>query len=123
MEDSHKTELEALKEELESLKTYKKEIEDKQRKEARDNIISQITSDFPELVDCEDYKKLLENEELGAEDLENKAYAIVGKLEREKRGGKRKVATPQSNRVPLTNPTNTNKDKKASSPYGGLLIK
>ena len=123
LEDSHKTELEALKEELESLKTYKKEIEDKQRKEARDNIISQITSDFPELVDCEDYKKLLENEELGAEDLENKAYAIVGKLEREKRGGKRKVATPQSNRVPLTNPTNTNKDKKASSPYGGLLIK
>lgn len=124
LQDSHKTELEALKEELEGLKTYKKEIEDKQRQEARNSIISQITSDFPELNDCEDYKKLLENEDLDAEDLENKAYAIVGKLEREKRGNKRKnIVAPQSNRVPLTNPTNTSKDKKASSPYGGLLIK
>lgn len=124
LQDSHKAELEALKEELEGLKTYKKEIEDKQRQEARNSIISQITSDFPELNDCEDYKKLLENEDLDAEDLENKAYAIVGKLEREKRGNKRKnIVTPQSNRVPLTNPTNTSKDKKASSPYGGLLIK
>lgn len=121
MEDSHKAELDALKEELEALKKFKKEIEDKQRKDARDGVINQMAHDFPELTDCEDYKKLLENEELTAEDLENKAYAIVGKLEREKRGNKRKTQVPQSNRVPLTNPTN--KDKKANSPYGGLLIK
>ncbi len=111
----------ALKEELEALKKFKKEIEDKQRKDARDGVINQMAHDFPELTDCEDYKKLLENEELTAEDLENKAYAIVGKLEREKRGNKRKPQVPQSNRVPLTSPTN--KDKKTNSPYGGLLIK
>ena len=66
-------------------------------------------------------KSYLENEDLNAEDLENKAYAIVGKLEREKRGNKRKPQVPQSNRVPLTTPTN--KDKRTNSPYGGLLIK
>ena len=80
-----------------------------------------MATDFPELSESEDYKKLLENEDLNAEDLENKAYAIVGKLEREKRGSKRKPQAPQPNRVPLTTPTN--KDKKANSPYGGLLIK
>ena len=110
-----------MKEELDALKKYKKDIEDAQRKEARERIVNQMATDFPELSESEDYKKLLENEDLNAEDLENKAYAIVGKLEREKRGNKRKPQVPQSNRVPITTPTN--KDRKANSPYGGLLIK
>ena len=121
LEEAHKAELDAMKEELDALKKYKKDIEDAQRKEARERIVNQMATDFPELSESEDYKKLLENEDLNAEDLENKAYAIVGKLEREKRGNKRKPQAPQSNRVPLTTPTN--KDKKANSPYGGLLIK
>lgn len=121
LEEAHKAELDAMKEELDALKKYKKDIEDAQRKEARERIVNQMATDFPELSESEDYKKLLENEDLNAEDLENKAYAIVGKLEREKRGNKRKPQVPQSNRVPLTTPTN--KDKKANSPYGGLLIK
>lgn len=121
LEEAHKAELDAMKEELDALKKYKKNIEDAQRKEARERIVNQMATDFPELSESEDYKKLLENEDLNAEDLENKAYAIVGKLEREKRGNKRKPQAPQSNRVPLTTPTN--KDKKANSPYGGLLIK
>ena len=121
LEEAHKAELNAMKEELDALKKYKKDIEDAQRKEARERIVNQMATDFPELSESEDYKKLLENEDLNAEDLENKAYAIVGKLEREKRGNKRKPQAPQSNRVPLTTPTN--KDKKANSPYGGLLIK
>ena len=121
LEEAHKAELDAMKEELDALKKYKKDIEDAQRKEARERIVNQMATDFPELSESEDYKKLLENEDLNAEDLENKAYAIVGKLEREKRGNKRKPQAPQPNRVPLTTPTN--KDKKANSPYGGLLIK
>ena len=121
LEEAHKAELDAMKEELDALKKYKKDIEDAQRKEARERIINQMATDFPELSESEDYKKLLENEELNAEDLENKAYAIVGKLEREKRGNKRKPQIPQTNRVPITTPTN--KDRKANSPYGGLLIK
>ena len=121
LEEAHKAELDAMKEELDALKKYKKDIEDAQRKEARERIVNQMATDFPELSESEDYKKLLENEDLNAEDLENKAYAIVGKLEREKRGNKRKPQVPQSNRVPLTTPTN--KDKKTNSPYGGLLIK
>ena len=121
LEEAHKAELDAMKEELDALKKYKKDIEDAQRKEARERIVNQMATDFPELSESEDYKKLLENEDLNAEDLENKAYAIVGKLEREKRGNKRKPQVPQTNRVPLTTPTN--KDKKANSPYGGLLIK
>ena len=121
LEEAHKAELDAMKEELNALKKYKKDIEDAQRKEARERIVNQMATDFPELSESEDYKKLLENEDLNAEDLENKAYAIVGKLEREKRGNKRKPQVPQSNRVPITTPTN--KDKKANSPYGGLLIK
>ena len=121
LEEAHKAELDAMKEELDALKKYKKDIEDAQRKEARERIVSQMATDFPELSESEDYKKLLENEDLNAEDLENKAYAIVGKLEREKRGNKRKPQVPQSNRVPLTTPTN--KDKRTNSPYGGLLIK
>ena len=121
LEEAHKAELDAMKEELDALKKYKKDIEDAQRKEARERIVNQMATDFPELSESEDYKKLLENEDLNAEDLENKAYAIVGKLEREKRGNKRKPQVPQSNRVPITTPTN--KDKKANSPYGGLLIK
>ena len=121
LEEAHKAELDAMKEELDALKKYKKEIEDTQRKEARERIVNQMATDFPELSESEDYKKLLENEDLNAEDLENKAYAIVGKLEREKRGNKRKPQVPQSNRVPLTTPTN--KDKRTNSPYGGLLIK
>ena len=121
LEEAHKAELDAMKEELDTLKKYKKDIEDAQRKEARERIINQMATDFPELSESEDYKKLLENEDLNAEDLENKAYAIVGKLEREKRGNKRKPQVPQSNRVPITTPTN--KDRKANSPYGGLLIK
>ena len=121
LEEAHKAELDAMKEELDALKKYKKDIEDAQRKEARERIINQMATDFPELSESEDYKKLLENEDLNAEDLENKAYAIVGKLEREKRGNKRKPQVPQSNRVPLTTPTN--KDKRTNSPYGGLLIK
>ena len=121
LEEAHKAELDAMKEELDALKKYKKEIEDAQRKEARERIVNQMATDFPELSESEDYKKLLENEDLNAEDLENKAYAIVGKLEREKRGNKRKPQVPQSNRVPLTTPTN--KDKRTNSPYGGLLIK
>lgn len=121
VEEAHKAEMDALKEELDALKKFKKDIEDKQRKDARDGVINQMANDFPELSESEDYKKLLENNDLSAEELENKAYAIVGKLEREKRGNKRKPQVPQSNRVPLTNPTN--KDKKANSPYGGLLIK
>ena len=121
MEEAHKAELDAMKEELDALKKYKKDIEDAQRKEARERIVNQMATDFPELSESEDYKKLLENEDLNAEDLENKAYAIVGKLEREKRGNKRKPQVPQSNRVPLTTPTN--KDKRTNSPYGGLLIK
>ena len=121
LEEAHKAELDAMKEELDALKKYKKDIEDAQRKEARERIINQMATDFPELSESEDYKKLLENEDLNAEDLENKAYAIVGKLEREKRGNKRKPQVPQSNRVPITTPTN--KDRKANSPYGGLLIK
>ena len=121
LEEAHKAELDAMKEELDALKKYKKDIEDTQRKEARERIINQMATDFPELSESEDYKKLLENEDLNAEDLENKAYAIVGKLEREKRGNKRKPQVPQSNRVPLTTPTN--KDKRTNSPYGGLLIK
>ena len=121
LEEAHKAELDAMKEELDALKKYKKDIENAQRKEARERIVNQMATDFPELSESEDYKKLLENEDLNAEDLENKAYAIVGKLEREKRGNKRKPQVPQSNRVPITTPTN--KDKKANSPYGGLLIK
>ena len=121
LEEAHKAELDAMKEELDALKKYKKDIEDAQRKEARERIVNQMATDFPELSESEDYKKLLENEDLNAEDLENKAYVIVGKLEREKRGNKRKPQVPQTNRVPLTTPTN--KDKKANSPYGGLLIK
>ena len=121
LEEAHKAELDAMKEELDALKKYKKDIEDAQRKEARERIVNQMATDFPELSESEDYKKLLENEDLNAEDLENKAYAIVGKLEREKRGNKRKPQVPQSNRVPITTPTN--KDKKTNSPYGGLLIK
>ena len=121
LEEAHKAELDAMKEELDALKKYKKDIEDTQRKEARERIVNQMATDFPELSESEDYKKLLENEDLNAEDLENKAYAIVGKLEREKRGNKRKPQVPQSNRVPITTPTN--KDRKANSPYGGLLIK
>ena len=121
LEEAHKAELDAMKEELDALKKYKKDIEDAQRKEARERIVNQMATDFPELSESEDYKKLLENEDLNAEDLENKAYAIVGKLEREKRGNKRKPQVPQSNRVPLTTPTN--KDKRTNSPYGGLLIK
>ena len=121
LEEAHKAELDAMKEELDALKKYKKDIEDAQRKEARERIVNQMATDFPELSESEDYKKLLENEDLNAEDLENKAYAIVGKLEREKRGNKRKSQVPQSNRVPLTTPTN--KDKRTNSPYGGLLIK
>ena len=121
LEEAHKAELDAMKEELDALKKYKKDIEDAQRKEARERVVNQMATDFPELSESEDYKKLLENEDLNAEDLENKAYAIVGKLEREKRGNKRKPQVPQSNRVPITTPTN--KDKKANSPYGGLLIK
>ena len=121
LEEAHKVELDAMKEELDALKKYKKDIEDAQRKEARERIVNQMATDFPELSESEDYKKLLENEDLNAEDLENKAYAIVGKLEREKRGNKRKPQVPQSNRVPLTTPTN--KDKRTNSPYGGLLIK
>ena len=121
LEEAHKAELDAMKEELDALKKYKKDIEDAQRKEARERIVNQMATDFPELSESEDYKKLLENEDLNAEDLENKAYAIVGKLEREKRGSKRKPQVPQTNRVPITTPTN--KDKKANSPYGGLLIK
>ena len=121
LEEAHKAELDAMKEELDALKKYKKDIEDAQRKEARERIVNQMATDFPELSESEEYKKLLENEDLNAEDLENKAYAIVGKLEREKRGNKRKPQVPQTNRVPLTTPTN--KDKKANSPYGGLLIK
>ena len=121
LEEAHKAELDAMKEELDALKKYKKDIEDAQRKEARERIVNQMATDFPELSESEDYKKLLENENLNAEDLENKAYAIVGKLEREKRGNKRKPQVPQSNRVPLTTPTN--KDKRTNSPYGGLLIK
>lgn len=121
LEEAHQAELNAMKEELDALKKYKKDIEDAQRKEARERIVNQMATDFPELSESEDYKKLLENEDLNAEDLENKAYAIVGKLEREKRGNKRKPQVPQSNRVPLTTPTN--KDKRTNSPYGGLLIK
>ena len=121
LEEAHKAELDAMKEELDALKKYKKDIEDAQRKEARERVVSQMATDFPELSESEDYKKLLENEDLNAEDLENKAYAIVGKLEREKRGNKRKPQIPQTNRVPITTPTN--KDRKANSPYGGLLIK
>ena len=121
LEEAHKAELNAMKEELDALKKYKKDIEDAQRKEARERIVNQMATDFPELSESEDYKKLLENEDLNAEDLENKAYAIVGKLEREKRGNKRKPQVPQTNRVPLTTPTN--KDKRTNSPYGGLLIK
>ena len=121
LEEAHKAELDAMKEELDALKKYKKDIEDAQRKEARERIVNQMATDFPELSESEDYKKLLENEDLNAEDLENKAYAIVGKLEREKRGNKRKPQVPQTNRVPITTPTN--KDRKANSPYGGLLIK
>ena len=121
LEEAHKAELNAMKEELDALKKYKKDIEDAQRKEARERIVNQMATDFPELSESEDYKKLLENEDLNAEDLENKAYAIVGKLEREKRGNKRKPQIPQTNRVPITTPTN--KDRKANSPYGGLLIK
>ena len=121
LEEAHKAEVDALKEEVDALRKFKKEIEDAQRKEARERIVNQMATDFPELSESEDYKKLLENEDLNAEDLENKAYAIVGKLEREKRGSKRKPQAPQPNRVPLTTPTN--KDKKANSPYGGLLIK
>ena len=121
LEEAHKAELDVMKEELDALKKYKKDIEDAQRKEARERIVNQMATDFPELSESEDYKKLLENEDLNAEDLENKAYAIVGKLEREKRGNKRKPQVPQSNRVPLTTPTN--KDKRTNSPYGGLLIK
>ena len=121
LEEAHKAELDAMKEELDALKKYKKDIEDAQRKEARERIVNQMATDFPELSESEDYKKLLENEDLNAEDLENKAYAIVGKLEREKRGNKRKPQIPQTNRVPITTPTN--KDRKANSPYGGLLIK
>ena len=121
LEEAHKAELDAMKEELDALKKYKKDIEDAQRKEARERVVSQMATDLPELSESEDYKKLLENEDLNAEDLENKAYAIVGKLEREKRGSKRKPQAPQTNRVPISSPTN--KVSKSNSPYGGLLIK
>ena len=56
-------------------------------------------------------------------DLEDKVYAIVRKLEREKRGSKRRQVPQQVNRVPIANPKSSNKDKRNNSPYGGLLIK
>ena len=123
IDEAHQVEMDALKEELDALRKYKKEVEDKQRKDAREGIINQMANDFPELSESEEYKKLLENEELSAEDLEDKVYAIVGKLEREKRGSKRRQVPQQVNRVPIANPKSSNKDKRNNSPYGGLLIK
>lgn len=123
LKESHETEVKSLTDELNDLRSYRKTTEAEIRKSARKAVQDNLINSFPELAEVEDYQKLLENEELSAQDLEDKAYALVGRLEREKRDSKRvkPTQTPPTTRVPLTSPTN--KNKKANSPYGGLLIK
>ena len=115
-------EINALKAELDELRNYRTTTEAEIRKNARKAVESKINDSFPELAELEDYKNLLANEELSAQDLEDKAYALVGRMEREKRDNKRvKTPTPTTTtRVPITN---SPKNKKSNSPYGGLLLK
>ena len=115
-------EINALKSELDELRNYRTTTEAEIRKNARKAVESKLMDSFPELADVEDYKNLIANEELSAQDLEDKAYALVGRMEREKRDNKRvKTPTPTSTtRVPITN---SPKNKKSNSPYGGLLLK
>lgn len=115
-------EINALKSELDELRNYRTTTEAEIRKNARKAVESKLNDSFPELAEVEDYKNLLANEELSAQDLEDKAYALVGRMEREKRDNKR-VKTPSqapTTRVPITN---SPKNKKSNSPYGGLLLK
>ncbi len=115
-------EINALKSELDELRNYRTTTEAEIRKNARKAVESKINDSFPELAEVEDYKNLLANEDLSAQDLEDKAYALVGRMEREKRDNKR-VKTPSpatTTRVPITN---SPKNKKSNSPYGGLLLK
>ena len=115
-------EINALKSELDELRNYRTTTEAEIRKNARKVVESKLMDSFPELAEVEDYKNLIANEELSAQDLEDKAYALVGRMEREKRDNKRvKTPTPTSTtRVPITN---SPKNKKSNSPYGGLLLK
>ncbi len=115
-------EINALKSELDELRNYRTTTEAEIRKNARKAVENKINDSFPELAEVEDYKNLLANEDLSAQDLEDKAYALVGRMEREKRDNKR-VKTPApatTTRVPITN---SPKNKKSNSPYGGLLLK
>ena len=115
-------EINALKSELDELRSYRTATEAEIRRNARKAVESKLNDSFPELAEVEDYKNLLANEELSAQDLEDKAYALVGRMEREKRDNKR-VKTPSptpTTRVPITN---SPKNKKSNSPYGGLLLK
>ena len=115
-------EINALKSEVEELRNYRTTTEAEIRRNARKAVESKLNDSFPELADLDDYKNLLANEELSAQDLEDKAYALVGRMEREKRDNKRvKTPTPTTTtRVPITN---SPKNKKSNSPYGGLLLK
>ena len=115
-------EINALKSELEELRSYRTTTEAEIRKNARKAVESKLMDSFPELADVDDYKNLIANEELSAQDLEDKAYALVGRMEREKRDNKRvKAPSPATTtRVPITN---SPKNKKSNSPYGGLLLK
>ena len=116
-------EINALKSELDELRNYRTTTEAEIRKNARKAVENKINDSFPELAEVEDYKNLLANEDLSAQDLEDKAYALVGRMEREKRDNKR-IKTPApattTTRVPITN---SPKNKKSNSPYGGLLLK
>ena len=115
-------EINALKSELEELRNYRTTTEAEIRKNARKVVESKLMDSFPELADVDDYKNLIANEDLSAQDLEDKAYALVGRMEREKRDNKR-IKTPSTastTRVPITN---SPKNKKSNSPYGGLLLK
>ena len=115
-------EINALKSELEELRNYRTTTEAEIRKNARKAVESKLMDSFPELADVDDYKNLIANEDLSAQDLEDKAYALVGRMEREKRDNKRVKAptTASTTRVPITN---SPKNKKSNSPYGGLLLK
>lgn len=115
-------EINALKSELEELRNYRTTTEAEIRKNARKVVESKLMDSFPELADVDDYKNLIANEDLSAQDLEDKAYALVGRMEREKRDNKRVKAptTASTTRVPITN---SPKNKKSNSPYGGLLLK
>lgn len=123
LQEAHKGELEALQSELDALKQYRDDNEMQIKVNARNAIQSALVAEFPELGESDEFKALLENKDLDAQQLEDKAYALVGRMERDKRTKKSTKQAPVSNRVPITTSTNTGKKPKTNSPYGGLLFK